>query len=136
LDEPGKEFAVKSGTYRVNSKNHQNPMIFNDLQAERRAKCESYYVRGKDSNIDYFYLAQNFFKNVHFMYLFPQDLNNVYHICNGVSTDKHMAELESMAEQESLNTALRTTSNTCKTANIIFFCTEGSSVSHLYKVEC
>ena len=49
---------------------------------------ESYYVRRKHSNVDYFYLAQNYLKlprqtireNANFIWLFPQDLKNLNHI--------------------------------------------------------
>ena len=47
--------------------------------------CESYYVRERHSNVDYFYLPQNYFKlqwqtireNTNFICLFPQDLTNL-----------------------------------------------------------
>ena len=50
--------------------------------------CESYYVRGRHSNADCFYLAQNYFKlprqtiteNANFICLFPQALKNLNHI--------------------------------------------------------
>ena len=50
--------------------------------------CESYYVRGRYSNVDCFYLAENYFKlprqtireNANFICLFPQDLKNLNHI--------------------------------------------------------
>ena len=50
--------------------------------------CESYYVRGRHSNVDCFYLANNYFKlscqtireNANFICLFPQDLKNLNHI--------------------------------------------------------
>ena len=50
--------------------------------------CESYYVRGRHSNVDCFYLAQNYFKlprqtireNANFIWLFPQDVKNLNHI--------------------------------------------------------
>ena len=68
----------------------KNLMIFDDLQLEKQNKCESYYIRGRHSNVDCFYLAQNYFKlprqtireNANFICLFPQDLkniNNIYH---------------------------------------------------------
>jgi hypothetical protein len=68
----------------------KNLMIFDDLQLEKQNKCESYYIRGRHSNVDCFYLAQNYFKlprqtireNANFIYLFPQDLKNVKHIHN------------------------------------------------------
>src|SRR5688572_20735263 len=34
----------------------------NDLQLEKQNKCEAYYIRGRHSNVDCFYLAQNYFK--------------------------------------------------------------------------
>ena len=65
-------------------------MIFDDLLLEKQNTCESYYVRGRHSNVDCFYLAQNYFKlprhtireNANFIYLFPQDLKNLNHIFN------------------------------------------------------
>ena len=63
-------------------------MIFSDLFLEKQNICESYYVRRRHSNVDCFYLAQNYFKlprqtireNANFIYLFPQDLKNLNHI--------------------------------------------------------
>ena len=63
-------------------------MIFDDLLLEKQNKCESYYVRGRHSNVDCFYLSQNYFKlprqtireNANFICLFPQDLKNINHI--------------------------------------------------------
>ena len=63
------------------SSDKKNLMIFNDLQLEKQNKCETYYIRGRHSNIDCFYLAQNYFKlprqtirvNANFTCLFPQD---------------------------------------------------------------
>ena len=68
----------------------KNLMIFYDLLLERQNKCECYYVRGRHSNVDCFYLSQNYFKlprqtireNANFIYLFPQDLKNINHIYN------------------------------------------------------
>ena len=40
----------------------KNLMIFDDLLLERQNKCESYYIRGRHSNVDCFYLSQNYFK--------------------------------------------------------------------------
>ena len=53
-----------------------------------RNTCESYYVRGRHSNVDCFYLAQNYFnllrqtirENAKFICLFPQHLKNFNHI--------------------------------------------------------
>ena len=40
----------------------KNLMIFDDLQLEKQNKCETYYIKGRHSNVDCFYLAQNYFK--------------------------------------------------------------------------
>ena len=58
---------------------NKNLMIFDDLQLEKQNKCETYYIRGRHSNVDCFYLAQNYFKlprqtirgNANFICLFP-----------------------------------------------------------------
>src|SRR6218665_1427334 len=60
-------------------------MIFDNLQIEKQNKYESYYIRGRHSNVDCFYLAQKFFKlprqtireNANFICLLPQDLQNI-----------------------------------------------------------
>ena len=39
-----------------------NLMVFDDLLLEKQNTCETYYVRGRHSNVDCFYLAQNYFK--------------------------------------------------------------------------
>ena len=65
-------------------------MIFDDLLLEKQNKCESNYIRGRHSNVDCFYLSQNYFKlprqtirkNANFICLFPQDLKNLNHIYN------------------------------------------------------
>ena len=67
---------------------NKNLMIFDDLLLEKQNKCESYYIRGRHSNIDCFYLSQNYFKlprqtireNANFICLFPQDQKNINHI--------------------------------------------------------
>ena len=72
------------------SRNKKNLMIFDDLQLEKQSTCEKYYVRGRHSNVDCFYLAQNYFKlprqtireNSNFICLFPQDAKNLNHIYN------------------------------------------------------
>ena len=66
----------------------KNLMVFDDLLLEKQITCESYYVRGRHSSVDCFYLAQNYFKltrqtireNANFICLFPQDLKNLNHI--------------------------------------------------------
>ena len=63
----------------------KNLMIFDDLLLEKQNKCECYYVRGRHSNVDCFYLAQNYFElprrtiraNSNFICLFPQDLRDL-----------------------------------------------------------
>ena len=63
-------------------------MVFDDLLLEKQNTCESYYVRGRHSNADCFYLAQNYSKllrqtireNANLICLFPQDLKNLNHI--------------------------------------------------------
>ena len=67
---------------------NKNLMVFDDLLLEKQNTWESYYVRGIHSNVDCFYLAQNYFKlprqtireNANFICLFPQDLKNLNHI--------------------------------------------------------
>ena len=66
----------------------KNLMIFDDLLLERQNMCECYYIRGRHSNVDCFYLSQNYSKpprqtireNANFICLFPQDLKNINHI--------------------------------------------------------
>jgi hypothetical protein len=86
----------------------KNLMIFDDLQLEKQNTCEKYYVRGRHSNVDCFYLAQNYFKlprqtireNANFICLFPQDLKNINHIYNDhVSTDLSKEEFRSLCKQ-------------------------------------
>ena len=70
------------------SSEKKNLMVFDDLLLDKQNTCESYYVRGRHSNVDCFYLAQNYFKlprqtireNANFICLFPQDLKNLNHI--------------------------------------------------------
>lgn len=85
----------------------KNLMIFDDLQLEKQNKCESYYIRGRHSNVDSFYLAQNYFKlprqtireNANFICLFPQDLKNMNHIYNDhVSTDMPKDEFRKLCK--------------------------------------
>ena len=74
---------------------------------EKQNKCEAYYTRGRHSNVDCFYLAQNYFKlprqtireNSNFICLFPQDLKNVNHIYNDhVDSDMSMEEFRSLCK--------------------------------------
>ena len=39
------------------SSQKKNVMVFDDLLIEKQITCESYYVRGRHSNVDCFYLA-------------------------------------------------------------------------------
>ena len=87
--------------------NKKNLMIFDDLQLEKQSKCETYYIRGRHSNVDCFYLAQNYFKlprqtireNANFLCLFPQDLKNLNHIYNDhVSSDMPIDEFRSLCK--------------------------------------
>ena len=45
----------------MNSSN-KNLMIFDDLLLDKKNKCESYYILGRHSNVDCFYLSQNYVK--------------------------------------------------------------------------
>ena len=47
--------------HRELSSEKKNLMVFDDLLLEKQNTCESYYVRGRYSNVDCFYLAQNYF---------------------------------------------------------------------------
>lgn len=89
------------------SNQKKNLMIFDDLQLEKQNKCETYYVRGRHSNVDCFYLAQNYFKlprqtireNANFICIFPQDLKNINHIYNDhVSTDMSKEEFRKLCK--------------------------------------
>ena len=80
-------------------------MVFDDLLLEKQSTCETYYVRERHSNVDCFYLSQNYFKlprqtireNAHFICLFPQDLKNVNHIFNDqVSHDMTKEEFRNL----------------------------------------
>ena len=82
-------------------------MVFDDLLLEKEITCESCYVRGRHSNVDCFYLAQNYFKLLHqtirektnFICLFPQDLKNLNHIFNDhVGSDMTMDELRQLCK--------------------------------------
>ena len=64
-----------------------------------------YYTRGRHSNEDCFYLAQNYFKlprqtireNTKFICLFPRDLKNINHIYNDhVSSDMDEEEFKTL----------------------------------------
>jgi len=89
------------------SPDKKNLMVFDDLLLERQHTCESYYTRGRHSNVDCFYLAQNYFKlprqtireNANFICLFPQDLKNTNHIFNDhVSSDMTKEEFRKLCK--------------------------------------
>ena len=44
------------------SSQKKNVMVFDDLLLEKQNTCESYYVRGRNNDVEFFYLAQNYFK--------------------------------------------------------------------------
>ena len=78
-------------------------MIFDDLQLTKQNKCENYYIRGRHNNLNWFYLAQNYFllprqtirENTNFICLFPQDDKNVDHIYRDhVSNDMKKEEFK------------------------------------------
>ena len=76
------ETASDVADWRELDSKDKNLMIFDDLLLEKQNKCECYYIRGRHSNVDCFYLSQNYFKlprqtvreNANFICLFPQDL--------------------------------------------------------------
>ncbi|ELT91025.1 hypothetical protein CAPTEDRAFT_186306 [Capitella teleta] len=89
------------------SSTNKNLMIFDDLLLEKQNKCESYYIRGRHSNVDCFYLSQNYFKlprqtireNANFICLFPQDLKNINHIyADHVSQDMPKDEFRKLCK--------------------------------------
>ena len=49
------------------SPDKKNLMVFDDLLLKKQKKCEAYYTRARHSNVDCFYLAQNYFKLPHQM---------------------------------------------------------------------
>ena len=64
--------------------NKNNLMIFDDLQLTKQNKCEKYYIRGRHTNVDCFYLAQNYFmlprqtirENTNFICLFKLEFKS------------------------------------------------------------
>ena len=86
---------------------NKNLIIFDDMLLEKQNKCESYYIRGRHSNVDCFYLSQNYFKlprqtireNANFLCIFPQDLKNINHIYNDhVSSDMLKEEFRNLCK--------------------------------------
>ena len=89
------------------SSEKKNLMVFDDLLLEKQNTCEAYYDRGRQSNVDCFYLAQNYFKlprqtireNANFICLFPQDLKNLHHIFDDrVGSDKAKEEFRQLCK--------------------------------------
>ena len=89
------------------SAENKNLMIFDDLLLEKQNKCEAYYIRGRHSNVDCFYLSQNYFKlprqtireNANFICLFAQDLKNINHLYNDhVSQDMTKEEFRKLCK--------------------------------------
>ena len=87
---------------------NKNLIVFDDLLLEKQNACEKYYVRGRHSNVDCFYLSQNYFKlprqtireNANFFCLFPQDLKNVSHIYNDhVARDMSLEEFKRLCSR-------------------------------------
>jgi len=85
----------------------KNLMIFDDVLLEKQNKCEAYYTRGRHSNIDCFYLSQNFFRlprqtireNANLICLFPQDDKNISHIYSDyVSRDMSYKEFKKLCK--------------------------------------
>ena len=91
----------------MNSSN-KNLMIFDDLLLEKQNKCESYYIRGRHSNVDCFYLSQNYFKlprqtireNANFICLLFQDSKNINNIYSDhVSQDMSKEQFRSLCKK-------------------------------------
>jgi hypothetical protein len=99
------EFASDVPDPRELNEKNNNLMIFDDLLLEKQNTCESYYVRGRHSNVDCIYLAQSYFKlprqtireNANFICLFKQDKKNLTHIYNDhASTDMDFSEFKNL----------------------------------------
>ena len=82
------ELAEDVPDHRELSSEKENLMVLDDLLLQKQITRESYYFRGRHSNVDCLYLAQNYFKlprqtmreNANFICLFPEDLKNLNHI--------------------------------------------------------
>ena len=86
----------------------KNLMVFDDLLLEKQNACEKYYARGRHSNVDCFYLSQNYFKlprqtireNANFICLFRQDFKNMNHIYGDhASSDMKSEEFRDMCKK-------------------------------------
>jgi len=87
---------------------YKNLMVFDDLMLEKQNTCEMYYIRGRHSNVDCFYLSQNYFKlprqtireNANLICLFPQDQKNLNHIyADHVSSDMTKEEFKHLCKR-------------------------------------
>ena len=87
---------------------NKNVMIFDDLLLEKQNKCESYYIRGRHSNVDCFYLSQNYFKlprqtireNANLICLFRQDNKNINQLYNDhVNSDMTKDEFKDLCKK-------------------------------------
>ena len=66
----------------------KNLMNFDDVLLEKQNKCNDFYIRVRHSNVDCFYLSQNYLRlprqtireNSNFICLFKQDNKNIQHI--------------------------------------------------------
>ena len=83
----------------------ENLMVLDDLLLEKQNTRESYYVRRRHSNVDCFYLAQDYIKlprqtireNANFICLFTQDLKNPNRIFeNNVGTNMTKEEFRKL----------------------------------------
>ena len=86
----------------------KNLMVFDDLLLEKQNVCEKYYARGRHSNVDCFYLSQNYFKfprqtirqNANFICLFRQDLKNMNHLYSDhISSDMKPEEFRDVRKK-------------------------------------
>ena len=79
-------------------------MVFDDLLLEKQITCKSYYVGGRHSKLDCFYLAQNSHvrqserTRISFVF-FPQDLKNLNHIFDDhVGSDRTKEEFRQLCK--------------------------------------
>ena len=84
----------------------KNLIVFDDLMLSKQNKCEDYYVRGRHSNVDCFYLCQNYFKlprqsireNANFICLFQQDAKNREHIRRDHCSDLTKEQFDTLCD--------------------------------------
>ena len=86
---------------------NRNLMIFDDVLLCNQSIINDYYTRGRHSNVDCFYLAQNYFRlprqtireNSNFICLFKQDNKNIQHIYQDhVSHDIPLEEFKNLCK--------------------------------------